>query len=51
MERLVYELSLEDIQAIIYALGKLPTDTNVYPLILKIQQQIPTEPTNDISPE
>ena len=48
----MYELSPEDIQAIIYALGKLPTETNVFPLILKIQQQIPSEePSSVILPE
>lgn len=34
------ELSKEDIEAILYALGKLPTDTGVYPLGLKIKQQV-----------
>lgn len=48
----MYELTLEDIQAIIYALGKLPTETNVFPLIIKIQQQIPSEePSGVILPE
>jgi hypothetical protein len=47
----MYELTPEDIQAIIYALGKLPTETNVYPLILKIQQQTPTEKADDVPSE
>lgn len=34
------ELSKEDIDAILYALGKLPTETGVYPLGLKIKQQV-----------
>lgn len=33
-------LTKEDIEAVLYALGKLPTDTGVYPLAVKIKQQI-----------
>lgn len=49
---MILELTKEDIEAILYALGKLPTETNVYPLGIKIRQQIPVEESTDaVSPE
>lgn len=32
-------LNLEEVNAILAALGKLPTDTGVYPLALKVKSQ------------
>ena len=37
---MILDLTKEDIDAILYALGNLPTNTGVYPLGLKIKQQL-----------
>lgn len=39
------DLSKEDIEAILYALGELPSKTDVWPLGYKIKQQIADQET------
>lgn len=44
-------LALEEVNAVLAALGKLPTESGVYPLALKIKAQAEAQLPKDATPE